>query len=494
MKPENHPLDDLIRQRIADLPPAPARGWEGLARRLEEGQAADAALADKLAALPAAAPPAGSWSAFERKLTAAEAETAAAVDSAVSEALQRARPAAVSGWADLAARLEVIGQRREMVACLKISEAALLLSLLLIALRLGEAPVAGPPLAAASEQSPFPIAAAAAAAPGPTTTRDVSAPPVRDTHRPPAADRISGRVVPALPATDIAPLPGTPTAPALRRPTHVTEGLPTLAYGVDVRPRRISAPLHFPGLLNGAPVRYYLNAFVSPVDLNSIVTQDNEGLGIEAQRRLSTGYSVGTLVDVTQGPNGLQFGLVYGRRSYVPAKILLLEEDSTGVTREQDIRYSRLIYSTVSLPLSYQRELHATDKWRVSAGVGMAMNVVLGAQVKLPEDVTLEDLNRLIEEAIPDIKSPRGKAQARRIIEPTSGFLQGGGLLENSSLYLTGSLRVERLLGDRWSLYVSPTVTRLLTVRERDGGKGPLEDRIHNTMLQFGARLRLTDK
>ena len=44
--------------------------------------------------------------------------------------------------------------------------------------------------------------------------------------------------------------------------------------------------LDFPGLLSGVPVQYYLNWFVSPLDLNEVVTQENRALGIEAHHKL----------------------------------------------------------------------------------------------------------------------------------------------------------------------------------------------------------------
>lgn len=502
MKQEKHPLDDLIRQRIANLPPGPARGWDGLERRLDSLEKGDAALVEKLNSLTPP-PPAGSWSDFEQKLTVAEAETAAAIDSAVATVLTQASAPPVSGWAQLAARLELIGQRREMVVCLKISEAALLLSVLLLALRFGDTHPAGAPIAAAPDggvAGGFPME---------------QTPPaeVPDTEGV-STDFRTGQ--PNIPApADVSPdaRPSTPTLPGVAYRPESERGvpqptvrrtsdaavttLPTLAYGVDKKAPKIYAPLQLDGLFSGEPVQYVLNGFISPLDLNQVITQANPQLGIEGQSKLSTGYSLGTLLDVVQGKNGIQVGFIYGYRSYVPAEILNIEQDTLLTPQDENIRYGRLTYRTLSLPLNYEREITASDKWRISGGIGMAMNIILDSEFQLADDYTKEDLERVIDHFVATHQtSTDGRASSgrRNILYPEVGYLQGGSIFDNSSLYVSGNLRIERLLNDRWSIYFSPTVTRLVTVRDSDGGKGPLEDRIHNAMLRMGTRIRLGDK
>ena len=492
MKQDNHPIDDLIRQRIESLPPPPVRGWDALASQLDQ-RASDEIIAGRLDSLTPAAP-AGGWELLTRKMDDALAEETEQLDRAVASGLQRAEPSTVSGWSTLAARLETIGRRREMVTCLKITEGALLLSMLLLFARFGDVATQHTTQRYAYAQTP--------AKPFPVVVPGL---PKIETPAPerPSVPTRSGLASYRGPVPEVTPtLPRADFAPALRRPMVIPEVRlrPALLEPLDTRidplAEREILPrlaLHFDGIPGSDPVQYYLNAFVSPLDLNEVVTQESKWLGIKAQRRVSLGYSVGALLEVEQKGNALQFGLIYGHRSYVPAKMQIIEEDTTGLKRAQDIRYSRLTYETVSIPLNYQREITANDKWRLSAGVGMAMNVVLGSDIRLPENVTLEDLNRMLRE---EVKQPGvgrdAKAQMEEILDPTQGYFQGGGILENSSLYLSGNFRVERLLGDRWSVYFSPTVGRLLTIREGDGGRGPLEDRVHNTMLRFGTRLRLS--
>ena len=494
---ETHPIDDLIRQRIADLPPGPARGWAELERRMDRHEPADAAVADKLGALaPTAA--AGSWAVLESKLAAAEAGQLAAVDQAVATGLQQAPPTPPSGWAQLAARLELIGQRREMVACLKISEAALLLSLLLLMFRFGaeEAPreLIAEPATEMDAPADRPAASGSAVSEQkePAANAGRPAPKVKSTTTPtPKAVEVLSRA----PGYTVAPQ--SPALPKLTLGASGVEGIPTVDYDVTDTHRRLFVPGPSPILGTDDPVQYYLNVFVSPVDFNQVVTLENPSLGIQAQNKLSTGYSAGVLVDMNQGHNIFQFGLTYGYRSYVPAEILNIQQDASFTPPDEDIRYGRLTYWSVSLPLNYQRELAANDHWRFAAGAGVAMNLILNSKFQLADGYTKEDLKRNINNFISANGSShdgRAISTRRNILDPEGGYLQGGSIFDNTSLYLSGNLRVERLLSDRWSLYFSPTVTRLITLRSTDGGKGPLEDRIHNTMLRFGTRIRLTGK
>ncbi len=504
MKPNHNTFDELIRRRINDLPPTPTRGWEGLERKLDAPEPTDADLAAKLATL-SRTPPAGSWEALSTKLTILEGKNAAAVDQAVTGSLHQATPTRVSGWSQLAARLELTGKRREMVASIKIAEAALLLSVLLLFFRYGvEPPESKRPQAQLQEHSTFPIAAAAAAASRPhgrdlSTASPATSPPVLGSRDAPV--RTAFRHLAPLPSVQFSvpsPAAGLPSVRNLQSPA-VIDQLPGLAFGVESS----SAQLPPTGSVVTAlspPIRYYLNFFVSPVDLNQVITQENQFVGIQSGSDLTTGYSFGTLLDITQGANGIQTGLVYGYRAYVPAEILRLESRQPVTADQEPIGYGRLRYHTVSVPLNYEREVFRNARWQLSGGLGMSMNIILSSKFRLDGIYTTEDLERQIVQYRQKLEDEgiipvTGRAStSHEILHPEAGYLQGGSLLDNSSLYLSGNFRVERLLSDRWSLYLSPTVSRLLTVRPGDGGKGPLEDRIHNAMLRFGTRIRLTDK
>ena len=509
-------FDDLIRQRIDELPPGPARGWDALASRLDAGAAAadpsatDSVVADKLSSL-SPLPPAGSWEVFAKKLATAEAATVDQVDELVSTGLRQSAPATVSGWALLAARLETIGKRREMVGCMKVTEAAFLLSMLLLYVQFAPTTIdtqgvaTAPSVAAADEVEA--VAPNTSPATLPTSTESSTA--IQADNR-----EISKFSRDASRVTRVAVLPALPLHDrrVVSQSTFVPGGDPAvprtaLTVGTEpvVEPRRLTtAPqpaLELPLVEHPEPIRYYINAFVSPVDVNQIVTKEDLSLGIYDQSALSTGYSAGVLVDVMQGKNGIQTGVFYGYRSYVPAEILRLQR-FRSVEVEGKVRYGRLRYHTVSIPLNYERVISRTDNWQVTLGVGAAANLILSSEFRLQGDYTLQDLERQIAEfrELPLVKSRAGlksfsnDAGRRDILYPNAGALEGGSLVDNTGLYLSSHLRVERLLDSRWSLYFSPTVSRLFTLREGSGGKGPLQDRIHNAMFRVGTRYRLTGK
>lgn len=496
-------FDDLIRQRIDELPPAPARGWDALASRLDAGaatvdpSAADNLVAEKLSSL-APLPPAGSWDVFAKKLATAEAATVDQVDELVSTGLRQSAPATVSGWALLAARLETIGKRREMVACMKVTEAAFLLSMLLLYVQFA------PTTIDTERVATFPSVAAAVA------EVEVVEHVVEQVERTPVVEAARSASV----ATRVPLLP-TPSVDQLRvastislataEPAKARPAAATIGTSGTVEPRRLTTALQpaleLPLVDHPEPIRYYVNAFVSPVDVNQIVTKEDLSLGIYDQSALSRGYSAGVLVDVMQGKNGIQTGVFYGYRSYVPAEILRLQR-FRSVEVEGKVRYGRLRYHTVSIPLNYERVISRTDNWQVTLGVGAAANLILSSEFRLQGDHTLQDLERQIAEfrELPLVKSRAGLKALRNdsgrrdILYPNAGALEGGSLVDNTGLYLSSHLRVERLLDSRWSLYFSPTVSRLFTLREGSGGKGPLQDRIHNAMLRVGTRYRLTGK
>ncbi|WP_420460776.1 hypothetical protein [Neolewinella sp.] len=511
-----HSLDDLIRRRLADLPPPPARGWAELQQQLDAAAAppqpagtADEVVAEKLTAL-APVLPAGSWAAFEQKLTAAELSTTSEVDQLVSAGLERSAPARVSGWALLAARLDTIGKRREMVGCMKVAEVAFLLSMLLLYVQFGTPTAPRSEQQLAQNKPDLSTQVDLLAATPPALPLSITAPPTRST----AADarhalRSRTAVAPlsvviptrlpesAAPRLAAAALPKrTTTSPNLTGPVDRT------AFSVKHWSTGVKPALALPLPDAGEPIRYYLNVFVSPLDLNQVKTLANPGLGIEAGTLLSRDWSLGTLVDITKGKNGIQVGLIYGNRSYVPAEILVLEDRRRRRQEDPDrVRFGRLLYNTVSIPLNYERVIRRTDDWQVSVGVGLSANVVLASEFRLAADFTYDDLRKQADLYRQELflagkltKSSGLQKGFNDFVDPPTGYLQGGSLLDNTSLYLSGNIRIERLLDNRWSLYFSPTVSRLFTLREDDGGKGPLQDRIHNTMLRVGTRFRLTDK
>lgn len=498
---DQHPLDNLIRQRITELPEQPPRHWEALERKLEPVSKQDALLVTKLASLSPTATK-GSWERLESKLTAAEHAAADTVDEAVTEALLITTPVAVSGWAQLAARLELTGKRREMVACMKITESVVLLSLVIVLLRMVVTDGAKVPVLAERTddiETAFPLAIGVTdeVTRKPAILRAIvntSTPPSRKIvivaplAAPEAADPISKDEL------DFGGL-GVRKAPAL------TETIGGIKFTPSPRDWSVKPALELPSLLFGEPVNYGLDFFVSPVDVNQVVTKADQRYGVSGQANLSTGFSSGLLLNVSQGTNTLQTGLVYGYRAYAPAEILLIEGEQPVRDGDDPVSYGRLRYRTVSVPLIYERRFVHNDGWRFSGGLGIAMNIILSSDFALNENYNEEDLKRAWasykDAAIANqTLGAEGRAFTSKDLaftDPAEGYLEGGSLIKNSSLYVSGHFTAERFINDRWSLYFSPTLSRVVTVRDNDGGKGPLGDRIHGTMLRLGARVRLTD-
>ena len=129
---DGHP-DVTVREQLAGLATPDPRGWEALAEKLDTPLVGDAILAEKLNSLqPSPAP--GGWGALLNKMDAHNAE---AVDVIVGDKLARAAAGTPVGWAALAARLELIRDRRHRVMAGAVVELSLMLSLALLLLRFG---------------------------------------------------------------------------------------------------------------------------------------------------------------------------------------------------------------------------------------------------------------------------------------------------------------------------------------------------------------------
>ena len=561
MNQQNKNFDDLIRKRLGEcVPPEKpvdgweqlsekmeadadiqlraalsglsigqhAMGWEHLEQKLDPLSAADMQLADKLTGLEPEVPP-GSWAKLSARI---DDEVGQEVDAVLIAQLNRNLAGAPSGWAALAARLELIGQRRNMVAAWKITEVSLLLSLLLLFVRFGPETTLPAPVLADDNVS-FPIAdnlgmeteilQEVAINTGATEVNDiVRTVPLEEEgdqieSEPPAS--VSASRTPAL----VLPMPAAfageeerTSAPAVvsgddGRSTNINPV--TSIEGLEILPlsRSLSLPspaIQLPEVDHSEPVRYYANVYSSPFDFNQVITPANavREIDISGDDRITRGMSFGLLMDISQGKNGLQIGAIFGRRSYIPTALKWYLEESYPLI-EPVKGYSRFIYETISFPLSYQRTFKESDKWRFSGRVGMNMTVIARSSFSIPT----EDQELLVnafngradlpgpppavagEEASGGRSVTTSGSSSRKLVNPDPGWLEGGSMLANSSFYLGGGLQVERLLSPRWSIYVSPSFGRVIYLREKQG-IGPYNDRIHTGSIRFGGRYLLSRK
>lgn len=561
MNQQNQDFDDLIRKRIGEsVPPEKpvdgweqlsgkmdadadlqlraalsglsidqhAMGWEHLEQKLDPLSTADQQLADKLTGLEPAAP-AGSWAKLSARI---DDEVGQEVDAVVVTQLNRNLTGTPSGWAALAARLELIGQRRSMVAAWKITEVSLLLSLLLLFVRFGPETAAPAPVLADDKVS-FPIADVLAKET--EAIREVAVSTavtkVQDVHvsstiaineegdQTKPRTRASVRRTPTL----VLPMPAAFTGEEEQTsdPVAVSEddvsvtnvNPVTSIEGLAILPlsRSLSLPspaIQLPKVDHSEPVRYYANVYSSPVDFNQVITPANavREIDISGDDRITRGMSFGLLMDISQGKSGLQIGAIFGRRSYIPTALKWYLEESYPLI-EPVKGYSRFIYETISFPLSYQRTFTESDKWRFSGRVGMNMTVIARSSFSIPT----EDQELLVNafNGRADLPGPppavageganggrsvtTSGSSSRKLVNPDPGWLEGGSMLANSSFYLGGGLQVERLLTPRWSIYVSPSFGRVIYLREKQG-IGPYNDRIHTGSVRFGGRYLLSRK
>jgi len=509
------PEDALLREALTGLVAADAAGWFALERKLHQPSAADIQLAEQLDNLqPAVA--AGSWELLAGRL---EKENEKAVDALVVDGLARSAPVVSSGWAALAARLELIGWRRSTVAAWKVTEGALLLSLLLLLFRFGPEPQRETgPLAGLKNGFPLPAAA--------TSIGPEAEPPAAFSGNdkqgiPLAAETTAATTSPATkayaPKNSRVPLvlPTTGVLAENEDRMATTGGAPYLPMPIavlEIRPLKKTMALPSPMLNlaeidNTEPVYYYANGFVSPMDLNQVVTPGHAAgkFDISSERRFTTGFTVGALLDVNKGRNTLQIGVIYSRRAYLPASLKWRYQDYF-TPRIPVEGYSKFIYHAVELPFNYKYTLSENNRWRVSARAGMSLSVIAKPEIK-DQDEVVAKLEAFEDQVVEDgytgpggfFPTPGAQrppqtdfSSERELKDPPKGWLEGGSILANSSFYLGGGVTVERIMNPRWSLYLSPSIGRVIYFG--DGGVGPYRDRINLGSMRMGSRFRFGGK
>ncbi len=536
MQQDPHKIDQLLRQRLNEASLVPSHpegweelsttlaadpdftlraalvgladsedvaGWEALERKLDPAAGADAALAAALTQLNPS-PPAGSWNTLSTRIDDA---FGAAVDEVVNDRIDRQTTTSSSGWAALAARLELISHRRHLVGAWKITEVSLLLSFLLLALRFGVVPTSTDgPLALSAEG--FRIETVATAKVQKVT--EVVSPPVVENVVAERTASTPAATVTAIPAEEpvvsneeVVPLPqkvltlSTPVEEPLLllRDPAAYDNLAGPRHEANWEPTLPSPSLDLPVIDNSVPVRYYLNLFVAPAEANQVITPQSavSALDITGRNRYTQSTSFGALIDVSKGKDGLQFGAIYSIHGYTPTALI-----SPNCLVENDCPegYDRFVYHSISFPLYYERTFFDRKDWRFAANLGMSMSVITQSDYQLSENA-----REVLETSLLEPTSPRGGPRSpnqnvisrRQLLNPEAGWLEGGSMYDNASFYLGAGFTVERRLTPRFSLYVSPAYGRVIYLDDGEG-VGPYNDQIHRASLRFGSRLLLNKK
>lgn len=529
MRDTSREIDQLLRQKLAGLPPEkpsgeswerlaaaleadgdlqirqaltalearrPASGWAELESKLDPRATADARLAGKLNGLTPVPPP-GDWQTLSNKLDAGIADE---VDAIVSGQLTQENNR-TSGWAALAARLELISQRRHLIGSWKVTEVCLLASLMLLLLRFGPPP--GPeqdagnqPAAVVAQRLQTETAVPSAVAqeketpvssvsPATTTVRTSPAVPqaaVDNADRSASMMAISALPVPRYRVEGM-------TLTERRRPVLVS-AMEAPAYIAEWAATLPSPALELPAIDKSTPVRYYLNAFVSPAEANEVITPSSgvrhRDLGVRGRHAYSHSMSAGLLLDVSKGRDGLQVGAIYTRHAYTPAELLSRDCFTSG---ECPDGFTRFEYHSLSFPFAYERSLLQRNDWRIGMRAGMSMSIITRSDYEEPENatVTIEDaLNNARSPGLP----PPTFISVNDLVNPEPGWFEGGSLYNNASFYLTGGFTVERYLSARSSLYLSPFYGRVIYLRNGQG-VGPYNDRINRMGVRVGTRYLL---
>ncbi|MEM1358751.1 MAG: hypothetical protein AAGF89_11145 [Bacteroidota bacterium] len=547
-------IDALVRQRLGDLPESPpsssgwqrlsaaldadpdhqlatalagltpaatgaASGWEALERKLDPLASADAAVASALEGLQPSE--IKGWDALEKKL---DEDTAAAVDAVVVDRLARNAAGVSSGWAALAARLELIGQRRGMIAAGKIMEFSLLLSLLLLFVRFGTVPPTAEPMAPIAKQEPIAVASSApifaallpTPAAQPLATAKVeplteATSPVDNTVLPAQSPSSERRKDLASPQA-LAPIVSERETAEIATPAVVRAAEKELTAIVSIpgdngkveRSTILPHPaLSLPALTKEVPMRYHANFFVSPFDVNQVITPATQigDFDISGDSRITQGFSAGALFDISQGKNALQIGAIYSRRSYIPTALKWYQQEEYPII-EPVKGYSRFRFETISFPVSFKRTIVDAPRWKIGLRVGMTMSVIAKSDFIIPsqdQQDLVEALNGRLDR-LNQAQSGAGGAgrsaspsKSRKLTNPEPGWFEGGSMLENASFYLGGGITFERVISPRWSIYASPSFSRAVFLNPEEG-LGPYNDRIHLGSLRFGGRYLLNNK
>lgn len=516
--------DVALRESLSRLPPAAVSNWEALERKLEAASPGDATIAEKLNALQPA-PAVSAWATFADKMDARNAEV---VDVIVGDQLSRAGAGAVSGWSALAARLELIRDRRQRVYAGAVIELSLLLSLILLLVRFGptqpdEQPVQplvgtfqiGVPEATPETNTPVATEAGltgnqaqltniSAIQPSSTPGKTVSSSSNESTNSLAVIDGRVAAITPVLQPQSVS-LPALsgviterPVPPASTLLAELEEPVvPLVKSGLPRPALRLAAERN-----EKVPTVLYAHVFASPLDINQVVTRTLpvNNFDITADNRLTRGHSAGFLLDLMQGGFGVQFGAVYSRVSYIPSALkYYLEEEYPLV--EAPRGYSRFVFRKLTLPLSFNQVITQNDRWRWTASATMSVSVAATTSFNISDENRdyIATFNRQVENGglpitTPDVSGRSSDARVwYKLIDPAPGAFEGGSLFDNANFYVGGGIMLERLLGTRSSVYFNPSFGRVIYLNpdREDAGTGPYQDKIHTGQLRFGARYRL---
>lgn len=524
----NKVFDKLLREKLNSLqPPYQAGSWEQMADRLDMMEAADAfdaSVEEQLRKVEVNYQQT-SWQALAARLD--QVETSDEVfDATVEAQLRRVKVGyRQSTWQLLATRLELERQRMRAIAHYKTMEVTLLLLLFITAWQ--HLPLAEPvPVRPAVPTHNIPIAAAQTNEGEQIqeyeghTNLNYTIPTVAAV---PELDQLSIREVESLTATvqllarfgnnDIVdPLPGVtfiklPTATpqdqlmALRAEKAAALSTPTddfAAIGIMTSLESIT-----PGLLNYGNPNELLDyirpserqtfvrvGFLGSPDYNRVVTPPQTIANGEVFElsRYALGYSGGLTIGVEHNDKWeVETGFIYSARRYQAIPTVFV----SGSVREGFTGYSLQDFelNTFSAPLNFRYNLLVHDKWRLYTQMGGALNVVVQANYYAANENAFASLRGGSNDNPRTGTSAVSKPELLKRKNFNGGWLHGGSLRENATLYGELGFGVERYMTPNWSMFVQPHYQQALPFFNE--GLGPYRDRISSMAIRLGVKARL---
>jgi hypothetical protein len=229
--------------------------------------------------------------------------------------------------------------------------------------------------------------------------------------------------------------------------------------------------------------------FVGSPDYNRVVTplQEIDNGEEVSYDRYSLGYSGGLTLGVEHGKWEVETGAIYGARRYQAIPTVYVSgnfrDGYTGVS----LRDFEL--NTVSVPLNFRYNVILHNKWRLYAQGGASFNVVLDANYYTVDKDAFSELSQPSNLSGNNGFSRAEKPESLRNKDLTAGWIEGGSLLENATLYGDFGVGLERYMTPSWSVFVQPTYHHSFQLF--NDGLGPYQDLIHNFRIGIGLKVRL---
>lgn len=210
-------------------------------------------------------------------------------------------------------------------------------------------------------------------------------------------------------------------------------------------------------------------------DLDYVYASPDAKTEREGYAVLSSGYSGGASIGYQSGKWGLEGGVVYDSKRYVPKPLFVVFGDfEHGYIRE---RINDVEFNMLKIPLNVKRDLLQRGRWRWYATAGVSLNVALQA-----------NYNRKIEFiglVAPPTNGGGTDPQTTEKPKYTDGLLEGGNFKENHYFTLNIGTGIAFRLNSRYGLFLQPLYQQQLGTN----GLGPNNDRFNTLSLYLGGKM-----